>query len=860
DRLVTETDALGGQTNYSYDAQGNIISITDANGNTTTFTYDANNRKVSETNAMGEIINYAYDTNGNLISQTFPNGNAFVFLYDSLGNLVSESDSLGQINAFTYNLTGLLLTETDSLGNTTSYVYDLDNRITQIIGPLGNSSFNSFDPVGNLISITDMNGNTSQFSYDALRRKISETDHLGNKIMFSYDNVGNLLLVTDPKGNITDYSYDIVNRCIKKSFADGTYKSYTYDAIGNLTKRTDQNGQITIYNYDKLNRKIKVDYPDSNDNTYTYDSVGNLLTASNQNATISFAYDNAYRLTQSIQNGNTISYSYDISNNTKIMTYHDGKVIKEISNIRGLLIRIEDGSSQSIIDYTYDSADILQSKSYSNGITANFISNSNRLITELSYYNGGTQIIGLQYGFDKEGNKLYENKLHEPVKSEAYSYDAKYQLIDYKVGQLINGEIPSPVLNSAYYFDPSGNWNSKTENSVMENRTHNEVNQIISFDGVNFLYDGNGNLIDDGENIYTYDFEDQLILVARKTDGQTLMQCQYDALRRRIVKISYLPVLKELHYVYDGKGFLLIAELDSGGTTKKKYVWGPDLSGTKEGSGGIGGLVSMEDIEKGENSFYLYNNKGDVYMLIDADTGQIMGKYNYSAFGKLASSSGIRADANPFRYSTKYFDKESTLYYYGYRYYNATLGRWLTRDPLEELVGINLIKSQNVFYQENINLYLFVQNNPVNGIDFQGLWGWMGFQKCNPPEVWKKKPNGVIPPADGCSAPGFLPGSPNNPGWFINIDFTWACNNHDYCYSDCKSTRSNCDNAFKNDMYTLCQRYATTRYKNTLWGRLRRSNFLTKCRDWADTYWSGVRFGGRGPYRNRQEKNCHCGC
>jgi RHS repeat-associated protein len=66
------------------------------------------------------------------------------------------------------------------------------------------------------------------------------------------------------------------------------------------------------------------------------------------------------------------------------------------------------------------------------------------------------------------------------------------------------------------------------------------------------------------------------------------------------------------------------------------------------------------------------------------------------------------AKANPFRFSTKYQDDETDLLYYGYRYYNASTGRWLSRDPLEELGGIDQ--------------YEFTGNDPVNSCD---LFGWM---------------------------------------------------------------------------------------------------------------------------------------
>ncbi|MDD4406252.1 MAG: RHS repeat-associated core domain-containing protein [Parabacteroides sp.] len=55
---------------------------------------------------------------------------------------------------------------------------------------------------------------------------------------------------------------------------------------------------------------------------------------------------------------------------------------------------------------------------------------------------------------------------------------------------------------------------------------------------------------------------------------------------------------------------------------------------------------------------------------------------------------------------TKYTDNETDLVYYGYRYYSPALGRWLSRDPIEE--------------QGGLNLYGFVNNDPVNKWDKLG--------------------------------------------------------------------------------------------------------------------------------------------
>ena len=92
--------------------------------------------------------------------------------------------------------------------------------------------------------------------------------------------------------------------------------------------------------------------------------------------------------------------------------------------------------------------------------------------------------------------------------------------------------------------------------------------------------------------------------------------------------------------------------------------------------------------------------------LVNAGSGQPSARYEYAPFGEPLQVTGDAALLNPFRFSTKYTDDETGLLYYGYRYYSPTLAKWLNRDPLEEEGGLNL--------------YAFVQNNPINSVDALG--------------------------------------------------------------------------------------------------------------------------------------------
>ena len=100
---------------------------------------------------------------------------------------------------------------------------------------------------------------------------------------------------------------------------------------------------------------------------------------------------------------------------------------------------------------------------------------------------------------------------------------------------------------------------------------------------------------------------------------------------------------------------------------------------------------------------------GNVIGLVDASDGTIAAAYEYDPFGRPLRETGSYAAQNPFRFSSQYTDSESGLVYFGFRYYHPQWGRFLNRDPIEELGGNNL--------------YRFVSNDPVNRWDLLGLLG-----------------------------------------------------------------------------------------------------------------------------------------
>jgi RHS repeat-associated protein len=132
-----------------------------------------------------------------------------------------------------------------------------------------------------------------------------------------------------------------------------------------------------------------------------------------------------------------------------------------------------------------------------------------------------------------------------------------------------------------------------------------------------------------------------------------------------------------------------------------------DLSGSLHGAGGVGGLLYICDLASSICYAAAADGNGNVSSLVNTSTGQVAAEYEYSPFGEVIKAVGPMASSNPFRFSTKYQDDETGLLYYGYRYYNPSTGRWMSRDPIEEEGGVNL--------------YGMLGNNPVNAIDPLGL-------------------------------------------------------------------------------------------------------------------------------------------
>jgi RHS repeat-associated protein len=758
------------RTEYQYNALGQLIQIngprTDVSDITTQEYYEnspseGNNRAQLKAivNVLGQRTQFSdYDANGNVGRIIDPNGVVTLRKYDERNKIKTiTNQTTGALTQYFYDSHGNLQTVILPEGSRIDSTYDLANRLMEVVDSFGNKISYQYDVEGNRIheETKDPQGTLKKyldFAYDSYGRLNMIIKPDSTFTGYTYDDVGNTIIIQDPRNYLTFYKYDALNRNITQ---------YAYDKHDNHTSVTDPNGNFTQYQYDDFRRENQTFSLDTGTTSYVYDESGNLIQKTDaKGIVVNYTYDALDRLT-TIQfpsdSSQNVTFTYDstsVTNGIGRLTrrtdssgtykFHydaQGNMIKEEKTISNVLFTTQ---------YTYDLENILTSITYPSGRTITYVLDQIGRIAQVSTtLNGSPKVLASNIGYLPYGGVTrlsYGNGL-----SLSQGYDTQYRTSSIVVGS---------ILNRTYNYDPNGNITSILDaiepsgNEVLEDAgtyTYYEgTNLLADIQGevnITYDYDDNGNTISANNRTYNYNLSNQLISVS--DNGTPIAEYVYNRSGQRIKKILSTGT-RIFHYDLSGH---LIAETNGAGQALAEYIYLGDQP------------IAM--IRPGEQAYYYHNDHLGTPQLLTDEVGTVSWKAFYAPFGKAEIQ--VETIENPFRFPGQYYDQETGLHYNYYRYYDPKTGRYLTPDP----IGL----------RGGINLFLYVQNNPVAASDALGLWSYKGYCRfisggqivgvgCLRCEVWtpcrsdKTKEVGEIVVMFGGFTAGYLP-----MGWtYFNIE------------------------------------------------------------------------------------------
>jgi RHS repeat-associated protein len=389
----------------------------------------------------------------------------------------------------------------------------------------------------------------------------------------------------------------------------------------------------------------------------------------------SYAYDSLDRLSQvTYADSSTIAYTYDsVSRLTQLTDSIAGTITYTYDSLDRLLSEV---TAQGAVSYAYDALGRRATMSVPSQSTVNYTyDNANRL-TQVAQ---GAATV--QFAYDAT-NRATSLTLSNGVITE-YTYNTASQLVGltYKKGANTLG-------NLNYEFDLAGrrsriggSFASATLPQVVATTSYNAANQQTAFYPRTLTYDNNGNLTDDGNNTYTWNARNKLLAISGP--GVTA-NFQYDGRGRRISKtINSMST----GYLYDGAN---IAQEQIAGSPSANNL-----------NGRVDQLFSRTDASGVTSP--LSDALGSNIALADA-TGAVQTQYSYEPFGKTTMTGATTTNTQ--RYTGRE-DDATGLYYYRARYYSPTFQRFINEDPIGLAGGVNV--------------YAYVQNNPVGLRDPSGL-------------------------------------------------------------------------------------------------------------------------------------------
>ena len=745
----------------SYTIYGiNTIETVNENGQHARQTKDAYGRIVEVGEDTGDLTDYVYDTLGNL-TDTYDSAsprNHVHMDYDTLGRKVSMTDPdmggfAGKSWQYNYDKVGNLLTQIDAKAQSITFQYDAINRLQYKSTGV---TYTYDDPakancVGRLSRVTDSSGST-EFFYDILGREIKTTKTITTSsytVERTYDSLDRLVTVKYPDNSVVTYTYNKQGGIATVTGDQGVsyVSSVNYNANGQIEHIAYGNGTSTDYTYDPYNfrlNQLKTSDPQKaviQNLSYNFDPIGNVTSIQDSvnTNTQSFQYDNLNRLTESTGNSyGQINYTYNsIGNILKkgnlAMEYGQGAGPHAVTSLR----RSPGGATEAISsDYN--------GNMLTKGNDAFVYDVENRLKDVIVEKGGGPFDLSLNLtaGWNFFSIPGFIPNTNNKIKDILSSIDGKYDQVstydstqgkwihyvgntkfnqfdtfDIGKGYLIYMKEPATLALTGNYPLNAIRYPLKQGWNLVAAPTNSTIDASRAFQGVTYsslrgadivgdeaIYNEVSNLVK-GRAYWIHVATDQTWSVPL---SQVETKYTYDGDGGRVLRVS--PSLRgtegaeAISTVYIGSAYESVGPAGQLPNKVTKHIF---MGSTR--------ICSIETGTSATHVYYYHQDHIGSSNVTTDETGAVVNILEYTPYGEISRNTGNYSTDR--RFTGKIYDETSALYYYGARYYDPELGRFITADPT----------IQHPFDPQDLNRYAYCRNNPINYVDPTGYSWWSKF-------------------------------------------------------------------------------------------------------------------------------------
>jgi len=614
-------------------------------------------------------ITSAYDATGRELEKHHPDGSVSTTVYTPLQKIVADEEN-NDPSSIHYN-------------KPKTFTRDGLDRLVQVDERNGNGLYTTaygYDPLGNLTQTIDSEGNPTGLTYDGLGRMVGVSDPDRGTIQFTYSSTGRLETSTDAKSQTIQYAYDGADRVMTETFivpgrGPEIHASYHYDA------------------------ERPADLPP--DHPTLSNTLGRLVYVEDLTGESVFSYDPRGHISVDTRKIGTIFYStfftYDAAERLSGLTYPDPTLSQEQRlnvgyqfNQRGLLSSAPGFASQ----ISYRASGQIESIVYANQVLSTRgydVRNRLEILTTTSPSETPSIIQDLRYEHDRTGNLLTVTDRRPGVSgemnsTECFSYDDLYRLLR------VDGHCGERSYYIDFDYSPSGNLTYKASDRSEVNLGRLRYGEqagphALTTAGPRRLrYDANGNLsADDGIAAYDWDAKDRLSRAVPMAGPAT--DFSYDYAGARVAKRTGTGEVLYINRYAEVRNGQLI-----------KYVFAGNHR------------LAQVDFQ-GQTAFNHADRLGSSSLVTESD-GRISGRIEYYAFGQERLRTG--SSWLPYTYTDKERDGETNFDYFGARYYESTLGRFISLDPWGAA-----FRPEN---PQTLNRYAYTLNNPLRYVDPDGRY------------------------------------------------------------------------------------------------------------------------------------------